>query len=102
MDPQLGADLTKAGLPGEPIDGAEDSYLPATAVTERYQISTMSLLRWLNDVDMDFPKPLYFGRFRYWRVAELVAWERSRPRHAKRDSSEKARAARRQSATGGA
>jgi hypothetical protein len=76
MGPQLREDLAKAGLLG----GAEDSFLPAMAVCGRYQITSMSLHRWLADEDMAFPKPLYFGRFRYWRVSELVAWERSRPR----------------------
>jgi predicted DNA-binding transcriptional regulator AlpA len=95
MGPQLREDLARAGLID---DGAGDSFLPAMAVCERYQITSMSLHRWLADEDMDFPKPLYFGRFRYWRVSELVAWERSRPRHARRDQAANARSAKREAA----
>jgi hypothetical protein len=24
---------------------------------------------------MRFPQPVYFGRFRYWRLAQLIEWE---------------------------
>jgi hypothetical protein len=37
------------------------------------------LSRWVNDERKDFPKPTYFGRFRYWRLTDLVAWERRQP-----------------------
>ncbi len=40
----------------------------------------MTLWRWLGRDDLDFPKPYYFGRNRYFRIAEIEAWERSRPR----------------------
>ena len=35
----------------------------------------MTLSRWLRDPEMSFPKPSVLGRFRYWRIAELEAWE---------------------------
>jgi predicted DNA-binding transcriptional regulator AlpA len=56
-----------------------DRYLTARAVYERYSICDMTLSRWVSDERKDFPKPVYFGRFRYWRLAELVAWERRQP-----------------------
>jgi len=37
-------------------------------------ISDMSLWRWLNDPALNFPKPLYIQRRRYWREAEVMAW----------------------------
>ena len=37
-------------------------------------ISDMSLWRWLNDPNLDFPKPLYISRRRYWREAAVDAW----------------------------
>jgi predicted DNA-binding transcriptional regulator AlpA len=55
-----------------------DGYLPARAVWERYGVSEMSLYRWISDPKMDFPPPYYFGRFRYWKIADLIAWERKR------------------------
>ncbi len=53
----------------------ERAFLPARAVWERYGVSQMSLWRWLRDPDLSFPKPVYLGRYRYWRIAELEAWE---------------------------
>jgi predicted DNA-binding transcriptional regulator AlpA len=55
-------------------------YLPARAVLDRYGVTSMSISRWLADEAMNFPRPVYFGRFRYWLEAELEDWERSRPR----------------------
>jgi len=50
-------------------------YLPARAVWERYGVSDMTIYRWLQDDRMGFPKPTYFGRNRYWRLADLKSWE---------------------------
>lgn len=37
-------------------------------------ISDMTLWRWMNSADLDFPRPSYIGRRRYWREAEVIAW----------------------------
>ena len=37
-------------------------------------ISDMSLWRWLNDPALNFPQPIYIGRRRYWKEAEVIAW----------------------------
>lgn len=60
-----------------PNDGG---YLPARNVWERYGVTSMTLWRWLNDPAMGFPQPVYFGRYRYWRAADLEAWERAKQR----------------------
>jgi predicted DNA-binding transcriptional regulator AlpA len=57
---------------------ADDSFLPARRVWERYGVSEMTIYRWLRKECMGFPRPTYFGRFRYWKMSELVAWERGR------------------------
>ncbi|MEI4232215.1 helix-turn-helix transcriptional regulator [Roseovarius sp. D22-M7] len=41
-------------------------------------ISAMTLHRWLNNPDLDFPKPQYIGRRRYWREADIIAWLEAR------------------------
>ena len=41
-------------------------------------ISAMTLHRWLNRPELDFPKPQYIGRRRYWREADIIAWLESR------------------------
>ncbi|CAM5420046.1 hypothetical protein FALB51S_02492 [Frigidibacter albus] len=37
-------------------------------------VSDMTLWRWLADPDLAFPKPVYIGRRRYFREAEIFAW----------------------------
>jgi predicted DNA-binding transcriptional regulator AlpA len=41
-------------------------------------VSDMTLWRWLNDTEMAFPKPIYIGRRRYWKEADVIAWLESR------------------------
>ena len=37
-------------------------------------VSGMTLWRWLNNPVLNFPKPMYIGRRRYWREADIIAW----------------------------
>jgi predicted DNA-binding transcriptional regulator AlpA len=74
MQPQLRADLPDGAIPGD------DRFLPARSVWERYGITSMSLYRWERDEKTEFPRPFYIGRFRFWRLADLIEWENSRPR----------------------
>ena len=37
-------------------------------------ISDMTLWRWLNDPEKDFPRPAMIGKRRYWREAEILEW----------------------------
>ena len=55
-------------------------FIPAPKVLERYGVSDMTLWRWLKDPALGFPRPVYIGRFRYFRISELDAWERALPR----------------------
>lgn len=41
-------------------------------------VSAMTLHRWLNNPDLNFPKPQYIGRRRYWKEAEVIAWLEAR------------------------
>jgi hypothetical protein len=58
---------------------AAGGYLPARAVWERYNVTSTSLYRWLGDEEIGFPHPIYIGRFPYWKITNLLAWEASRP-----------------------
>jgi predicted DNA-binding transcriptional regulator AlpA len=62
------------------MNNPNHEYLPAQAVWERYGVSSMTGWRWLHREDMKFPRPVYIGRFRYFRVTELQQWERGLPR----------------------
>jgi predicted DNA-binding transcriptional regulator AlpA len=37
-------------------------------------ISDMTLWRWLADDNLAFPRPIYIGKRRYWREADILAW----------------------------
>jgi len=54
------------------------TYLPAGAVRARYGVSDMSLWRWLHDEALGFPAPIRINKRRFWRLAELEAWEATR------------------------
>ena len=54
------------------------NFLPARRVWERYGVTSMMLWRWLRDESINFPQPVFIGRFRYFRIAELEAWEADR------------------------
>ncbi|MCB5200245.1 hypothetical protein LGQ03_13425 [Loktanella sp. TSTF-M6] len=34
----------------------------------------MTIWRWLQDPDMNFPKPIKIGRRNYWREADMIVW----------------------------
>lgn len=56
----------------------EDTYVNSAAVQERYRISDSTLFRWERDPSLGFPQPLVINRRKLYRIAELVAWERSK------------------------
>jgi predicted DNA-binding transcriptional regulator AlpA len=62
----------------EITDQADELFFPAPLVASRYHVSDMTLYRWVRDPRMQFPAPHYFGRFRYWKLSDLVSWERQR------------------------
>ena len=45
-------------------------------------VSDMTIWRWLKDVDLNFPKPIYVQRRRFWRESELAEWIDCQPREA--------------------
>jgi predicted DNA-binding transcriptional regulator AlpA len=50
--------------------------LPARALCERYGIVPRTIDRWLETGVL--PKPMRINRFRYWDLAELEEFDRSR------------------------
>lgn len=53
-------------------------YLPGRQVRDRYNVSDMTLWRWMRRPDLKFPQPTVINRRRYWPVEALEAWERNR------------------------
>ena len=60
------------------MESHQTTYLPAGAVRARYGVSDMSLWRWLRNEALGFPAPIRINRRRFWKLAELEAWETSR------------------------
>jgi predicted DNA-binding transcriptional regulator AlpA len=56
----------------------DKTFLPAGQVRARYGVSDMSLWRWLRDEALLFPSPIRIHNRRYWKLAELEAWEAAR------------------------
>jgi len=57
-----------------------DVFLDARAVRRRYGgRSETALWRWGRDPELGFPSPIYIGKYRYWRLGDLITWETSRP-----------------------
>ena len=62
-----------------PDDNTANSMLPAVAVRGRYKISNMTLWRWLDSQELEFPKPISINGRRFWRIGDLCKWEERRP-----------------------
>jgi len=61
--------------PHNPPDSAV--FLKANQLRERYGgVSFMWIVRTL-ERDPTFPRPYKFGRLRFFKLSELIAWERS-------------------------
>ncbi|MER8516089.1 helix-turn-helix domain-containing protein [Mesorhizobium sp. M1060] len=53
-------------------------YMTAPQVLARFQITDMTLWRWLQDEKLGFPRPLVINRRRLFLKSALVEWERTR------------------------
>ena len=54
---------------------AEDVYLPSRKVLNRYSRKSPVWLHRILKNDPDFPKPIYINGQKYWRLAELEAYD---------------------------
>jgi hypothetical protein len=68
------AEVTRQGY----VADGDSSLVPSRKVLERYLICDRTLDRWTADPALSFPQPVIINRRRYWRIAELASWERSR------------------------
>ena len=54
----------------------EKRFLTAKQVRHRYgNVSDMTLWRWIRDPKLDFPKPFYIGKHRFWAEADCDAFD---------------------------
>ena len=57
------------------VSKSGDDLLPATIARARYGVSDMTIFRWLADPKLGFPQPIRINGRRYWRLADLQAFE---------------------------
>ena len=57
---------------------SEQKYLTGPQVRARYGISEMTLWRWLQDSNMQFPIPMVINRRRFFKESEITYWEQAR------------------------
>jgi hypothetical protein len=57
-------------------DPAEDVFRTSAEVRRRYGVSDMWVHRRLTD-GSGFPQPLVINRRRFWKLSDLLAWERA-------------------------
>jgi predicted DNA-binding transcriptional regulator AlpA len=59
------------------MSAVDETLIPAAQVRARYGgCSDMWIWRRLKG-DPDFPRPVYIAKRRFWRLGELVVWERA-------------------------
>jgi hypothetical protein len=61
-----------------PAEASNSKYLPTVKVAERYGRTPRTIEQWLVNQNLDFPRPVYINRFKYWNIDELETWERKR------------------------
>jgi hypothetical protein len=71
-------DTINPGTTGHSGDDGTNNLVPARKVQDRYDIADRTLDRWVVNPALNFPLPVIINKRRYWRVSELVAWERQR------------------------
>ncbi|MCZ7480536.1 helix-turn-helix domain-containing protein [Rhizobium rhizogenes] len=51
-------------------------YMTASQIKERYQVTDMTLWRWLRKESLRFPQPIVINRRRLFKREEVEAWEK--------------------------
>ncbi|MCJ2117657.1 DNA-binding protein [Methylobacterium sp. J-001] len=57
------------------VTNSNEDLLPTTITRARYGVSDMTIFRWLADPKLEFPQPIRINGRRYWRLADLQAFE---------------------------
>lgn len=58
------------------MNATQEIYLSGPQVLQRFGISEMSLWRWEKDEALRFPKPMRIRNRKFFRLADIEAWER--------------------------
>lgn len=80
MEAPIEVGIAREGCPADP-DRESNPHRRIRAAVVRQMcggISDMTLWRWLENPELNFPRPIYIGRRRYWRESDIVAWLEAR------------------------
>jgi hypothetical protein len=74
-------DSIEPGITGRSSgDNSTSQLVSARKVLDRYDIVDRTLDRWVDSETLGFPQPVYIRKRRYFRLCELVEWERLQAR----------------------
>ena len=71
-------DSTGPPLPIDPDLEAQDRRLPTVAVAARYGVVVRTVERWLGQDELNFPRPVWINRRKYWWLSQLREWDHAR------------------------
>jgi hypothetical protein len=77
MEDQL-MEAIESGTIGRRSPSRSARKLPARRVCQRYDVCDRTLDRWVANPKLNFPKPMYVNKRRYFDEDELDAFDRSR------------------------
>jgi hypothetical protein len=60
------------------IQGYVTGRVPTVMCSPEVRLLVRTIERWLQDPNLNFPKPIVVNKRKYWRLEELERWERSR------------------------
>jgi len=52
-----------------------ERFLRGAKVQQRYDTSRFTILRWMKDEAVRFPKPIIINRQNFWRLSDLQDWD---------------------------
>ena len=59
-------------------DDGSDRRVNSKFLMQRFDIADRTVDRWLENPRLNFPKPIRINARRYWRLSEILEWERTR------------------------
>jgi predicted DNA-binding transcriptional regulator AlpA len=58
------------------VKNDETVWVTSAQIIRRFGISQMALWRWTHKPELNFPAPVQISERNYWRLEEIVDWER--------------------------
>lgn len=56
----------------------QSEFVTSNYIITRYRITAMTLWRWIKSDNVNFPKPIYINKRRYFRIDDVMKWEAER------------------------